>query len=92
LEQIRPSLEARADRTGQCGQPFDGGGELAAGDAGLLVERGQALATGPAVVAGPPVVQQANEADDGTLAIDVIACRLLAMGTGYTGALVAVFF
>jgi hypothetical protein len=92
LEQIRAALEARTDRPDQTRQAFDGRGELAGRDAGLLIEGSLPVAAPAAIIAGPPVAEGADETDDGTVAVGVVAGGLLTIRTGYTGALVAVFF
>src|SRR6202007_2779483 len=91
LEQIGAALEGVGDAAGQGGQPLDGGGEMAGGDARLLVEGGQALAAAAAVVVGAPILQRPEETDDEAVAVSVIAGGLLAVGAGYAGAFVAVF-
>jgi hypothetical protein len=69
-----------------------GRGKAVAIDAGLLIEGTQAKAAASAIVVGTAAGNIAGQADEGTAAVAVIGGGVVAMGTGYAGPLVAVFF
>ena len=63
LEQFGPLLEAVGDRPGQGGDPLQGRGQVAGGQAGVAVEGEQALAAGAAEVVGAAVADRPHEAE-----------------------------
>lgn len=82
MEQLPGFLETIADAAGQGGQLFGSRGEAARGDAGLLVEGEEALATAAAVVVSTPAGDVAAEADQGALPLAVVRCGVVAVGAG----------
>lgn len=85
-------LEAIAYSTGQRREPLGGGAKAVVTDAGLLIKRTEALSTASAVVVGAAAGDVAAETDEGVAAVAVISGGVIAVGTRYAGALVAVFF
>ena len=65
---------------------------MAFGEAGLLVERGKALAATAAVVEGAAEVERTQNADDMAVAVAMVGSGAVAVGAGYAGPFVAVFF
>src|SRR5262249_58661535 len=92
VQQLGGLLEAVADGPGQRGELLGGGGEPPVGDAGLLVEGAEPLATAAAVVVGPPATDRAEQADEGAPAVLVVAGGVVAVRAGHAGGVVADFF
>jgi hypothetical protein len=92
LEQVGALVKAGGDGSGQTAEAFDGRGELVVGDAGVLVEGVLALATAAAVVVGTRVAEGSEQADQSALGVVVVGGGAVAVGAGYTGAFIAIFF
>jgi hypothetical protein len=92
FQQFASFLEAGADATRETGESLDGGAEMMFAQARLLIKGTDSLAAAAAVVVGTSVTERAEEADQGATGLFVVGCGIVAVGTGYTGSLVAVFF
>src|SRR6266508_2349406 len=92
VQQVGALLEAIGHGASQRGDPLQTRRQVARRQARLLVEREQALAASPTQIIGTRVPYGADETGGGVRAVRVEFGRLLTVGAGHAGALVAVFF
>ena len=91
LEEFGPLTEAVADGPREGGQALQGRGEVAVGQAGVLVEGAEAVAAAAAVVVGAGQGDGPQGAQRRAVAVAVVASGLAAAGAGQSGPVVAVF-
>jgi hypothetical protein len=85
-------LKTLGGGTGAADESLDSRTEAAVGQAVLLVEGKQAELATAAEVIGALIADRAGQSEDRTFAVAMKGSRLVALGAGYTGSCVAVFF